>query len=281
VFMPYDGFERLKVTVDGRVAVVTLDHPPINLLDVDFMRELSRVARDTAADPTLSVIVFRSANPEFFMAHADIRFVQTLPREAPTSPVTELEGLPKVFERWRTCPHFTIAQIEGCCRGGGSEFALSLDVRIAAVDRAVFGQPEVALGIIPGATGTQRLTALLGRSRALEVIIGCEDVSAEQAARLGWVNRAVSAESITSIVDALAARVAGFPPHAVRLAKQAVLAIDPDPAPALLEEASRFQQALADPSTEERLGRAMALGWQTPQYERDLGTRLEELATGS
>ena len=169
----------------------------------------------------------------------------------------------------------TIAQIEGRARGGGSEFALSLDLRFAAIDRAVLAQPEVALGIIPGGGGTQRLGRLLGRSRALEAVLGCADFDAETAERYGWVNRALPADEIGPFVEQLAHRIASFPPDAVRLAKQAVDAGLPSPRDGLLSEGHAFNQTLMDPELDARFDAALAAGAQTREGELDLDRLLE------
>ena len=124
-------------------------------------------------------------------------------------------------DRFRTMPKATIAKIEGICRGGGSEFALACDMRFAAIGRAVLGQPEVALGIIPGGGGSVRLPRLVGRGRALEIVLGCGDFDAVAAERYGYVNRALSENEIGPFVDKLARRIASFPAAAIRLGKEA------------------------------------------------------------
>ncbi len=218
-------FQTLTVDREDGIAWVTISHPPVNLLDVPMLMDLSRLVGDLAgptepADAT-RVVVLRSADPEFFIADVDLEMIKALPREPQPYP-TELGFFHAFVERWRTLPQVTIAQIEGRARGGGSELALSLDLRFAAIGRAVLSQPEVAIGIIPGGSGTQRLGRLLGRGRALEAILGCADFDAMTAERYGWVNRALPDDEIGPFVDQLARRIASFPPAAVRLAKQAV-----------------------------------------------------------
>jgi enoyl-CoA hydratase/carnithine racemase len=277
--MAYDGYASLRILRDGRVAFVTLDHPPINLFDRALMKEISRVGRELTADPGVGVVVFESADPEFFIAHADLVDLQGLPVDAGTRP-TALHGFAAMLERYRTMPKVTIAKIEGRVRGGGSEFVLSLDLRFAARGRAVLGQPEVALGIIPGGTGSQRLPRLVGRARALEIILGCEDFSAELAERYGWVNRALPPGELGPFVERLAHRIASFPPEAIALAKAAVDAAELPTAAGLLEEAHCFNRSLATPAARRRLARALALGAQTREVERDLGRWLEQLGDG-
>jgi enoyl-CoA hydratase/carnithine racemase len=162
------------------------------------------------------------------------------------------------------------AQLEGRARGGGSEFALSLDLRFGAIGRAILGQPEVAVGILPGGSGSQRLPRLMGRGRALEVVLGCEDFDAELAERYGWINRALPADELGPFVERLAHRIAAFPPQAVRLAKRAVDAAGGSLHDGLLEEAHYFALTLADPELDARMEGALALGAQTREGELDL-----------
>ena len=180
------------------------------------------------------------------------------------------------MERWRTLPQVTIAQLEGRARGGGSEFALSLDLRFGAVGRAILGQPEVAVGILPGGSGTQRLPRLMGRGRALEAVLGCDDFDAELAERYGWINRALPPAEIGPFVDRLARRIAAFPRLAVRLAKQAVDAAGGALEDGLLEESHCFNLTLADPDLDARMQGALAAGAQTRAGEMDLPALIEE-----
>jgi enoyl-CoA hydratase/carnithine racemase len=175
-------------------------------------------------------------------------------------------------------PKATIAKIEGIARGGGSEFALSCDMRFGALGRAVLAQPEVALGIIPGGSGTQRLPRLLGRARALEVILGCDDVPADVAERWGYLNRALPPEELGTFVERLASRIASFPSEAIALAKTCVDAAAGPPRDGLVEEAWAFTKSIATPEAKERMAAFMAAGGQTPEIERDLPRLVELLA---
>ena len=181
----------LRVETRDGVAWVTIDHPPINLLDLALMTR-SASASGASSRPTtrVRVVVFQSANPDFFIAHADVALIQRCRARCRRSR-RALGFFHAMVERFRTMPKATIAQIEGCARGGGSEFVLSLDMRFGALGTCVLAQPEVALGILPGGSGTQRLPRLVGRARALEIILGCEDVDADLAERYGWMNRAL------------------------------------------------------------------------------------------
>jgi enoyl-CoA hydratase/carnithine racemase len=262
----YEGFTCLRVRVERHVAFVTIDHPPINLFDLPLIQEMIRVGETLENDPEVRVAVFDSANPEFFIAHADVELIQQLPRAVPPKP-TRLGFFHAMVDRFRTMPKATIAKIEGRTRGGGSEFVLSLDMRFAALGRAVLAQPEVALGIIPGGSGTQRLPRLVGRARALEIILGCGDFPADVAERYGYVNRALPADELGPFVDALAFRIASFPASAIALAKASVDAAELPTEEGLLEEAHYFNQAVATDAARDRMARFLALGGQRRDTE--------------
>ena len=274
--MHLEGYTALRLRIDGGVAFATIDHPPINLFDLTLITEIDRLGREIAEDPDVRVLVIDSANPEFFIAHADVKLILGLPRE-PQPPPTELVGFQAVVDRFRTMPTVTIAVIEGRTRGGGSELVLAMDMRFAARGRALLAQPEVAVGIIPGGGGTQRLPRLVWRARALEIVLGCEDIDAELAEHWGYVNRALDPEELRPFVDALARRIASFPADAVAHAKAAISAAEADIVPGLLQEAHRFAQTLAGDETIARMERFLELGGQTPEFERD-GIKADELA---
>ena len=142
-----------------------------------------------------------------------------------------------------------------------------MDLRFAARGRAFLSQPEVAVGIIPGGGGTQRLPRLVGRARALEIVLGCDDIDAETAERWGYVNRALPEDELHPFVDDLARRIASFSPEAIAHAKAAVAAAEPDPVPGLLAEVDRFNQTLTIDDTRDRMTRFLEAGGQTRAFE--------------
>src|SRR5215210_1075927 len=216
-----DDLPTLRVGIDAGVARVTIDHPPLNLLDATLLDDLDRAGRALAADDALRVVIVDSADAEFFIAHADVQAM--IGRgDARAERRERLSRFAEMTERWRAMPKATIAVIAGRARGGGSEFVLALDMRFAARETAVLAQPEVGLGIPPGGGATQRLPRLCGRGRALEVILGGEDFDADTAERYGWVNRALPAAELDTFVDRLATRIASFPAPAVAAAKAAI-----------------------------------------------------------
>jgi enoyl-CoA hydratase/carnithine racemase len=264
--MAYDGYECLRIETRDGVAWVTIDHPPINLFDMALIQEMLRVGEELERDAAVRVVVFQSADPAFFIAHADVELIQTLPATAPAKP-SRLGFFHVMVDRMRTMPKATIAKIEGIARGGGSEFVLSCDMRFGALGKCVLAQPEVALGIIPGGSGTQRLPRLVGRARALEIVLGCDDVPADLAERWGYLNRALPPAEIGPFVDRLARRIGSFPAEAIALAKRAVNAADPTVESGLLEEAHCFNLSVATTAARERMAAFMAGGGQTRDVE--------------
>jgi len=273
-----DAYQCLKIRIDRGVCFATIDHPPINLCDVALMQEIDRIGREIEADPDVRVVVFDSADPDFFIAHADVSLIQQLPDNAPPRG-TELSFFHAMVDRFRTMSKVSIAKIEGRARGGGSEFVLSLDMRFAALGKAVLGQPEVALGILPGGSGTQRLPRLCGRGRALEIVLGCQDFPADVAERYGYINRALPPHELGRFVDELAYRIASFPVEAVALAKGLVNSAEQGVLDGLLDEAHAFNLTLGTDEAKRRMAGFLAGGGQTREMETgDLGRLAEMLA---
>jgi enoyl-CoA hydratase/carnithine racemase len=270
--MAYDAYEALRVKVMDGVATATIDHPPVNLLDLKLMFELDGFSREVEADDDVKVVVLESADEEFFIAHADVELILGLPREPLSAPPAELGFFHAMVDRFRTMPKATIAVIAGIARGGGAELVSSFDMRFAALETAVLSQPEVWLGIIPGGSGTQRLPWLVGRSRALEIVLGCGDIDAATAERWGWVNRALPAGELRPFVDLLVTRLSSFPLSAIAAAKRSVLNALPDPRPGLNQEWQLMTQQLAQPHVIGLMETFLELGGQTREVERDLTT---------
>jgi enoyl-CoA hydratase/carnithine racemase len=272
----YPPFSTLHLHGKGRVLFVSIHNPPVNVMDRAMIRDLRALLEAVAADPDVGCLVFRSRNPEFFISHLDLNLVAKGLPEAPPRP-DKLSSLQALFEGFRTLDKPTIAMLEGRLNGAGTELALSLDMRFAAKGRTWIGQFEVALGLLPGATGSQRLPALVGRSRALELILGCDEIDADTAERYGLVNRCVPPEALADFVDRLATRIASFPAEAVKLAKRAVDLASANETEALLEEGHLAGQLMATDEAKRRFARILALGAQTPAFEQELSRRLIEL----
>jgi enoyl-CoA hydratase/carnithine racemase len=261
-------------TIDG-VATIEIAKPPINLYDIELLHELQTVSEKCAYDPTIRAVVVQSETPGFFIAHFDVATILRFPTNG-TDPF-EVHAFGRVCELFRTMPKITIAVIEGRVGGGGSELAMAFDVRYAARETAIFNQPEVALGILPGGGGTQRLPRLIGRSRAMEVILGCEDIDADTAERWGWVNRTFAATEVRGAARALARRVAGFPPHAVAEAKASVLRAEQGLPDALVDEARAFTRTLRNSEATTAMENFLVRGGQTVEGESRLGALVNEL----
>ena len=256
----------LRVAVDGTIATVTINNPPMNLLDQVLIDSLEQLGLWLERNETLKVVVFASADPDFFIAHADLKMLETMPRAiGPKSAFPSAHQL--VVDRFQTLPQVTIGRLEGIARGGGSEFLLALDMRFGAIGRAVLSQPEVALGFSPGCGATQRLPRLIGRSHALEAILGCGDYDARDAERVGWLNRALPAEELGTFVDKLVARIASFPRSAIVAAKSAIASGMPPLAPGLCDEFLAFRIAYSSEVAQGCVERALERGFQTRELE--------------
>ena len=277
--------EPIRITRQDGIAWVTIDAPPMNLLGGELMGGLMGLVDTLERDTTTRVAVLRSADPDFWIAHGDVASITSVPIAPPSEArpeASELNFVHQVFERIRKLPQVTIAEIEGYVRGGGSELALACDMRFAARGKAVFGQPEIALGILPGAGGTARLARLVGRARASEIIFGGGDFSADEAERYGWINRALPPAELPEFVAKLARRIASFPALALQEAKRTIQSVsDATTGADLLVEQRAFDLLMNDPRSERkpRMDRFLARGVQTRDGERGLAAACESLGS--
>lgn len=196
----------------------TFDRPPLNLLDSDTISELADIAGIMETDPDLCVVLFDSVNPDFFWARYDL---SSTPPD-PATPFAGLYAFAEVAARISDSPVVSIASIRGRARGGGSELALACDLRFASLENALLGQPEVPSGLLPGGGGIERLTALVGRARAAEIVVTGDDYDAATAERYGWINRAIPDDQLDAFVDRMARRIASFDRTAVAVAKRLI-----------------------------------------------------------
>ena len=269
--MSYDKYELVKVAVAGRVATVTIDNPPINLITQALFAELRNLVGTLKDDPNLTVVVFKSADPDFFLAHFDVSSILEFPIDGEAERATEISAYHLMCERLRTMDKVTIAQIEGRVGGGGSELVSSMDMRFGVKGKTIVNQMEVPLGILPGGTGTQRLPRLVGRGRAMEIVLGGDDLDAETAERWGYLNRIFDAADIEAHVSALANRIGSFPVEAVRLAKAAVTAAELPLAQGLQEEGYLFARLLRTESAQTNMREFLEIGGQTREGELKVG----------
>ena len=278
--MAYE-YDLLNVVVTDRLAEVTISNPPINIMTQALYLELLRLSAELSADPDLTVVVLKSADPDFFIAHFDVELILSFPVDAPAQRSQELNPFHQMCERFRTMDKVTIAQIEGRVGGGGSELAASCDMRFGVRGRSVVNQMEVPLGILPGGSGTQRLPRLVGRGRALEIVLAADDLDAETATQWGYLNRIYAADEIDMAVGQLARRIAGFPAPAVRLAKQAVDGAERPIEEGLRDEAYLFQRLLRTAEAQDSMRRFLANGGQTREGELRVGELAAELGRSS
>jgi len=269
--MDYQGYQRIRLTRQGRVLTGVVDNPPINLITLELYGELSRLSQELTDDAETQVFVLKSADPDFFLAHFDVAAILRGPIDQPaTRQPPGSNAYHAMCERFATMDKVTIAQIEGRVGGGGSELSMSFDMRFGVLGKTVINQMEVPLGILPGGTGTQRMPRLIGRGRAMEVILGGIDLDAATAERWGYLNRAFAAEEIGPYVEALAARIAAFPKEAVALAKESVNASALPLAEGLVEESYLFQQLTRTESGRRNMARFLEIGGQTREGELDV-----------
>ncbi len=268
--MAYDDYDLLRIEVKDGVAVATVDAPPINVMTLSLFGEIARFGQAVGDDDSVRVVVLKSADPDFFIAHFDVAAILEFPIDAEAQR-SEGNSFHQMCERYRTMPRVTIAQIEGRVGGGGCELIQAFDMRFGVRGRTTINQMEVPIGILPGGGGTQRLPRLVGRGRALEIILGGEDLDAETAERWGLLNRALGADEIGSFVETLAQRITSFPAEAIELAKQAVDAAELPLAEGLVEEAYLFQRLHRTDDAQRNMRRFLELGGQTRDGEREVG----------
>lgn len=281
--MSYDEFSVLAVTEADGVVHLTLDNPPVNVIDVPVISELTAFATRVRTDERVRVIVVQSANPDYFAAHADIDFMfrpEALGALAVPGADARLNPLQQMNELFRTLPQITIAKLRGRLRAGGAELAMAADLRFAAAGATFLGQPETRMGIFPGGGGTQYLNRLVGRARTLEIVLGAELYGTDLAERYGWINRALPDDQLDAYVDALALRIASLPAGVAEAAKEAIDAAEAGgPVPDLAVEGASHAKVYPSPDyIVDRMRRAMAAGAQTADGETDLEGLLDRVS---
>jgi enoyl-CoA hydratase/carnithine racemase len=269
-------FETLKVRTEGAVLFAEIAAPPMNLLGPELVRDLVSLIQQAEADTAIKVLVFKSADPDYFISHVDVTRIKEYREEA--AKLTGEASIALLFRHLSASRLVTIAQIEGRVRGAGSEFVLACDMRFAAHESAIFGQPEPGLGVIPGAGGVQHLTRLMGRARALEVMLSADDYDAELAERYGWINRALPAKTLGDFVRSLAHRIAGFPADGQVVVKERVNAIALAPVEDIRRDSDLFGEGMRNPEAQKRIEAAIKRGFQTRDAEMSLGRLLGDLA---
>ena len=269
-------FEKLKVYEEGAVLFAEIAAPPMNLLGPELVRDLVSLIQQAEADDSVRVLVFKSADPDYFISHVDVTRIKEYREEA--AKLTGEASIALLFRHLSTSRLVTIAQIKGRVRGAGSEFALACDMRFAARESAIFSQFEPVFGVLPGGGAAQHLARLMGRARALEVMLGAEDYNADLAERYGWINRALPAVALDHFVKSLAHRIAGFPAAGHVAVKDRVNAITLAPAEDFRRDSDLFGDGVRAPEVQSQMQAAMKHGFQTRDGELALARMLGELA---
>jgi enoyl-CoA hydratase/carnithine racemase len=246
---------------------ITFSNPPINMFVPATIVELGALIAELEADPSAKVVVFQSANPDFFVAHLD---------------VGKAAEQPGVLDLWRdfvlrlsSAPVVSIAKIRGRTRGIGNEFVLACDMRFASRQNALFGNPEVGVGLIPGGGALEWLPRLVGRSRALEIVLSADDFDADIAERYAWVNRALDDDEIDSFVDTLVRRLASFDREVLAAAKAQINRFGRPTATELQSSNDMIFPMLTWPSAQARRAKLRGIGYGVPSdFELNFGRYL-------
>ena len=249
---------------------ITFSNPPINMFVPETIVELGALMTDLEADPSVKVVLFQSANPDFFVAHLD---------------VSKAAQRPEVLDLWRdlvlrlaSSPVVSIAKIRGRTRGIGNEFVLACDMRFASRQNAIFGNPEVGVGLVPGGGAMEWLPRLVGRSRALEFVLSADDFDADVAERYGWVNRTLNDEDLDGFVDALVRRLVSFDSEVLAAAKAQINRFGMPTATELQSSNDMIFSILASPSAQARRAKLGNVGYGVrSDFELNFGRYLPAL----
>src|SRR3981081_939609 len=239
---------------------VLFDYPPFNIVDADVFQALQDLLVRMDTTESLRVVVFESAIPDFYLAHFDL--TGNLGNIMTAIGASGLPILMDTFVRLTRSPVVSIAKIRGRARGVGSEFLLACDMRFASRENTALAQPEVGVGVHPGGGGTERLPLLVGRGRALEIVLGANDFDGDTAERYGSVNRARPDTDLDGFVDVLARRIASFDRRAIAAAKNLVNQVSLPNADRLLDALNSFENALTWPETQQRIEALLERGLQ-------------------
>jgi enoyl-CoA hydratase/carnithine racemase len=242
---------------------VTIDHPPLNIFGPETIPQLNEVITSLETDEHVKVVVFDSAVEGFFLTHYDFLAKLEDTTGLPPGP-TGLQPLPDMLVRLSRAPVASIASIRGRATGVGSELALACDMRFASLEKAILSQWEVGAGVVPGGGPMARLPRLMGRGRALEVLLGADDIPGDLAERYGYVNRSFPDADLDAFVDALATRIASFDKRAISETKRFadVASLPPD-----FEIAPEWDVCFASimrPAAQERIKKLMEQGFHRP-----------------
>ncbi len=250
--MPHSSQFSTDRTHPGRWTI-SFSNPPINMFLPTTIDELGKLMTDIETDPSVKVVVFQSANPDFFVAHLDV------------AKATERPGVLDVWRdfvlRLASSPVVSVAKIRGRTRGIGNEFVLACDMRFASRQSAIFGNPEVGVGLVPGGGAMEWLPRLVGRSRALEFVLSADDFDADIAERYGWVNRTLDDGDLDQFVEALVRRVASFDRQTLAAAKAQINRFGMPTASELQSSNDMIFPMLARPDAQARRAKLRGVGY--------------------
>lgn len=277
--MDIDQYSTLRVSVTDRVAEVIFDNPPVNVISAVMMRELDDLMGALALDDSVRVVVFCSANPEFFLAHVDMHILEEekvlneLMDAAAARGINAFQAIGELLRKHRLV---TIVKLAGKARGGGAEFVAAADMAFAARETAGIGQIESLMGIVPSGGGTQYLRERVGRNRALEAVLTGDLFDADTAAAYGWINRSVPAAELDEFVGRIARAIAQLPDGVAEAAKSVLTPSDLSSGYA--REEAEWSALVAGPHALPLMSAALVRGAQTPEGESDLEALMRSLA---
>ena len=255
---------------------ITFDHPPINTITATTVAELAEIVGLIEEDEDLKVVVFDSANPDFYLAHYDTEHDPARTAALGVGP-TGMHAWIDLLVRLSRVPVASIASIRGRARGAGSEFVLACDMRFGARENTLIGQPEVGFGVVPGGGPMARLSRLVGRGRALEILLVADDLDGPRAEQYGYVNRLIADERLDAEVEAIASRIGRFDHDAIARTKSYIDQVTLPPDRELPAALADFFEFLGRPEVRAQSTRLEALGLNADSdLERRLGERLVE-----
>jgi enoyl-CoA hydratase/carnithine racemase len=256
---------------------VTFDMPPVNIFGPKQLPRLGDIITEIETDPDVKVVVFDSAVEGFFITHYDFLAPLEDSLKIPPGP-TGLEALPDMLVRLSRAPVVSIASIRGRATGVGSELALASDMRFASRQKAILSQWEVGAGLVPGGGPMARLPRLMGRGRALEVLLGADDIHGDLAERYGYVNRSLPDAELDGFVEALAMRIASFDKEAIAETKRLVDVASLPPDVEIKPEWDAFLASLSRPASQTRIKALMARGFhRAGDVENRLGFHVGQI----
>jgi enoyl-CoA hydratase/carnithine racemase len=255
---------------------VTFDHPPINTITATTVAELAELVGLIEHDPDLNVVVFDSANPDFYLAHYDVENDPAKTVALGVGP-TGMPAWTDLLARLSRAPLVSIATIRGRARGAGSEFVLACDLRFASRENTLLGQFEVGIGLVPGGNPMARLSRLVGRGRALEIVLVADDFDGQRAEQYGYVNRVIADQQLDNEVNRIASRLARFDHEAITRTKSYIDQVTLPPDSELPPAIADFRELLRRPAQQAQLARLHDLGLNIDSdLERSLGRRVLE-----